>query len=117
MCLFFMGYDSYQIQKEKEFENICMRCGNCCGVQDDPCIHLIQEAEGKYFCDIYVSRGGTQKTRSGRFFECVSIRTILNQEWPGHWKCAYKKQEAIFERDLEHGFIEQNSELVADSFK
>ena len=43
-------------------------------------------------CDIYVSRGGTQKTRSGRFFECVSIRTILNQEWPGHWKCAYKKQ-------------------------
>jgi len=87
-----MEYEAYQILKEKEFENICQRCGNCCGIKGkDPCMHLVRLPDGKHHCDIYESRGGIQKTRSGRFFECVSIRNILHHDWPGNWSCAYKK--------------------------
>ncbi|MFH1063019.1 MAG: hypothetical protein V1747_09090 [Candidatus Omnitrophota bacterium] len=85
-----MEYQTYQIQKEKEFEAACHRCGNCCGAQDDPCIHLITQPQEKHYCDIYDSRGGVQKTRSGKFFECVSIRDILHGDWLGNWNCAYK---------------------------
>ena len=73
-----MDYEIYQINKEKEFEGLCLRCGNCCGAQSDPCSHLILQADGKYLCDIYPSRGGMQKTHSGNFFECVALRTILH---------------------------------------
>lgn len=90
-----MEYYTYQIQKEKEFEAACRRCGNCCGAQDDPCMHLVKHLEGDYFCDIYDSRGGVQKTRLGKFFECVSIRDILHKDWLGNWNCAYKKQVNI----------------------
>jgi uncharacterized cysteine cluster protein YcgN (CxxCxxCC family) len=87
-----MEYQTYQIQKEKEFEDACQRCGNCCGAQDDPCIHLIIQPKGKYYCDIYDSRGGVQKTLEGKFFECVSIRDILHGDWLGNWNCAYKQR-------------------------
>ena len=100
-----MDYEIYQLNREKEFENVCLRCGNCCGVADDPCIHLILQSDGKYLCDIYESRGGMQKTRSGNFFECVSIRTILHEDWPGRWKCAYIKQRIKTQNDLEYRFI------------
>lgn len=86
-----MDYETYQAEKEKEFEEICRRCGNCCGVKDDPCIHLMRQEDGIFFCDIYDSRGGIQKTRRGDFFQCVSIRDILHADWPGNWSCAYKK--------------------------
>ena len=92
-----MDYKIYQINREKEFENACLRCGNCCGASEDACIHLISQTDGKYMCDIYDCRGGTQKTRSGKFFECVNIRTILNVDWPGRWKCAYIK--ALLQND------------------
>ena len=87
-----MDYQIYQIQKEKEFEETCLRCGNCCGAQDDACIHLLPQSDGRYICDIYDSRGGTQKTSSGKFFQCVSLRDILHDQWPESWNCAYKKQ-------------------------
>jgi hypothetical protein len=90
-----MEYQIYQLKKEQEFENLCKRCGNCCGATDDPCIHLIPQSGGRYFCDIYESRGGVQKTRSGKFFECVSIRNILHNNWPGNWQCAYKNMANI----------------------
>ena len=64
-----MNYELYQINREQDFENVCLRCGNCCGAEGDACIHLIQQPDGKYLCDIYDSRGGTQKTRAGKFFE------------------------------------------------
>lgn len=96
-----MDYNIYQLHKEQEFENACLRCGNCCGADEDACIHLISQTDGKYMCDIYDSRGGTQKTRSGKFFECVNIRTILNVDWPGRWKCAYIKQQIKTQNDLE----------------
>ncbi|MCG2711385.1 MAG: hypothetical protein L6416_03565 [Candidatus Omnitrophica bacterium] len=84
-----MGYEIYQINREKEFENACLRCGNCCGAGVDACIHLIAQPDGKYRCDIYESRGGLQKTQTGKFFKCVPIRMILHVDWPGRWKCAY----------------------------
>ncbi|MBU1044641.1 MAG: hypothetical protein KJ915_09640 [Candidatus Omnitrophica bacterium] len=90
-----MEYQIYQLEKEKKFEATCLRCGNCCGAQDDPCMHLVIQPHGEYFCDIYDSRGGVQKTRSGKFFECVSIRDILHEDWSGNWNCAYKKQNNI----------------------
>ncbi|MCP4648974.1 MAG: hypothetical protein GY853_02675 [PVC group bacterium] len=87
-------YFYYQIRKEKEFEDICLRCGNCCGIQDDPCVHLVEQPEGKYLCDIYASRQqGKQKTHSGNLIKCVFIREILYKDWPGNWNCAYKKKQ------------------------
>ncbi len=100
-----MDYEIYQINREKEFENVCRRCGNCCGAGDDPCIHLILQPDGKYLCDIYESRGGMQKTRSGKFFECVSIRRILHEEWSGRWKCAYIRECLRSPHDLENRVI------------
>lgn len=97
-----MDYKIYQIQREQEFEDMCLRCGNCCGAQDDACIHLIKQSDDKYFCDIYDSRGGTQKTRSGKFFKCVSLRQILYEEWQGSWKCAYKKQNNRIPNNKRH---------------
>ncbi|MFH2137814.1 MAG: hypothetical protein ABII88_04845 [Candidatus Omnitrophota bacterium] len=85
-------YLDYQLQKEREFEDICKRCGNCCGGKDDPCIHLVPQAEGIFICDIYSSRRGTQKTRSGKEFKCVFIREILHNNWNGSWNCAYKRK-------------------------
>jgi len=87
-----MEYQTYQIFKEKEFEDICQRCGNCCGVQEDPCMHLVKKTDDTYLCDIYDSRGGMQKTHSGKFFNCVSIREILHADWPGISSCAYRKK-------------------------
>lgn len=100
--MIYMDYEIYQINKEEEFENVCLRCGNCCGLDDDPCIHLVAQPEGKYLCDIYASRGGRQKTRSGKFFECVNIRTILHSDWPGRWKCAYIQKHLKLRSDLEY---------------
>lgn len=85
-----MDYETYQILKEEEFEKICKRCGNCCGLADDPCIHLVSLPDGTFSCDIYESRGGMQKTQSGNFFQCVSIRDILHKDWPGNFSCAYR---------------------------
>jgi len=86
-----MDYREYQIQKEQEFEGRCLRCGNCCGLQDDPCVNLDKQADGRYSCNIYESRAGIQKTRSGREFKCVLIREVLHQDWPKAWNCVYRK--------------------------
>ena len=83
-------YQDYQIKKEQEFESICKRCGNCCGVKDDPCIHLVAQADGTYFCDTYESRRGKQKTKSGKEFNCIFVREILHKDWNGSGKCAYR---------------------------
>ncbi len=85
-----MDYLTYQLQKEKEFEDICQRCGNCCGLKDDPCEQLVLQDSGKYFCRVYASRQGQQKTRSGKRFQCVLVRDILHNNWPGVQKCGYR---------------------------
>lgn len=86
------AYQTYQENKLKEFENLCSRCGNCCGAAEgDPCQHLIKADDGKYFCDIYDERFGLRASKSGREFMCVPIRQILFKSWSGSWRCAYKK--------------------------
>ncbi|MFC1703828.1 hypothetical protein ACFL1E_03465 [Candidatus Omnitrophota bacterium] len=87
-----LEYQSYLEQKSKEQETLCKRCGVCCGaIEADPCQHLIRSDDGLYSCAIYDCRFGLQKTKSGREFLCVPIRSILHKPWLGSWQCSYKK--------------------------
>lgn len=86
------SYFKYQQQKLEDYENLCKRCGACCGISDkDPCINLKEEKEGRYFCKVYENRLGIQRSISGREFICVSIRAILHKSWSGSFNCVYKK--------------------------
>lgn len=88
-----LRYAALQQSQEQLWEAKCNRCGACCGVAEgDPCEHLNQDADGKYFCQIYERRFGLHKTVSGREFRCVPIRLILNQSWPGDHLCVYKQK-------------------------
>ncbi|OGX07036.1 MAG: hypothetical protein A2Z88_03005 [Omnitrophica WOR_2 bacterium GWA2_47_8] len=80
--------------KEKEWENLCTRCGACCGALDDPCENLRKNENGKYFCAVYDRRFGTWKTVSGKELNCIPIREklALNHSWPGDEHCGYKKR-------------------------
>lgn len=78
---------------QNEFEDICIRCGACCGVYDgDPCIHLHRDENWQYYCDQYEDRLGMQRTISGREIECISILEMLDDEWIGDHLCGYKKK-------------------------
>lgn len=84
------SYEEHLHAKGEEFESICIRCGRCCGLEEDPCNNLIKNPDGTYFCTEYSSRLGPQKTISNKPFNCVSIRDrIKNGSLP--IKCAYKK--------------------------
>jgi len=46
-----------------EFEELCIRCGGCCGSFDgDPCEHLRRDDEGTTYCVIYKNRLGWHHT-------------------------------------------------------
>ena len=85
------SYSEYMAVKERQFEDICKRCGQCCGSGDDPCVNLKRSANGLFYCADYSNRLGPQKTVSGHAFNCVPIREhILNGTLrPG---CAYAKK-------------------------
>lgn len=84
--------EEYFEQKEKEIEDICHRCGACCGAyDDDACSHLQQDDDGLFYCDDYENRLGFQKTVNGTDFKCVYIQEIVNESWVGDHLCAYKK--------------------------
>ena len=85
-------YGQWQNQQLMEWESLCKCCGACCGMVDgDPCEHLAELVDRKYTCQIYESRFGLHKIRSGRPFKCVPIRDILHESWLGNHACAYKK--------------------------
>lgn len=85
-------YQRLQAQQLKDWENLCSRCGACCGVVDgDPCEHLRAHQKGMYYCSIYENRFGEHQTVSGKKFVCVPIRNILHKSWPGDGCCGYKK--------------------------
>jgi hypothetical protein len=71
-------YTLHTALKEREFEDLCKRCGACCGAQDDPCSNLVEQ-DGTYFCRAYTGRLGPQRTVSGKEFNCVPIRTHIAQ--------------------------------------
>jgi len=82
----------YLENKEKEWENLCIRCGACCGAYDDPCQHLKKDSKGKYYCEIYSQRLGVRKTVSGELFQCVMINEIIDTYWKNDYLCVYKKK-------------------------
>lgn len=83
-------YNKNKYKKYQEHEALCKRCGACCGVkEEDPCEHLNKDANSVYFCDIYESRFGLRKTRSGEPVMCVPIRNMLDKSWWGRSGCAY----------------------------
>ena len=84
-------YIQYFEKKQQEWEDLCIRCGACCGAYEDPCEHLSQNSEG-YYCPIYKDRLGLRKTVSGVEFYCVPLKDILDESWPGSYRCVYKKK-------------------------
>ena len=83
------SYQVYMKNKEEEYESLCKRCGRCCGVLNDPCVHLKKDEEDKFFCEIYDHRLGEHKTQSGNTFQCVPVRKILHKDWVGKENCVY----------------------------
>lgn len=85
-------YLEWTRNRQQQWENLCNRCGTCCGIgENDPCEHLFPKEMDVYECRIYENRFGTHKTISGREFECVPLRSILHKNWAGDHLCAYKK--------------------------
>ncbi len=86
------AYARLQAKQKDRWENICRRCGACCGVVDgDPCENLVQIKDRVYICKDYENRLGEHRTRSGQVMKCVNIRDILHKSWPGADKCAYRR--------------------------
>ena len=84
-------FASYLQEKEEQWENLCIRCGGCCGAFDDPCKHLKRDDKGLCHCEIYEERLGTKETVGGEKFDCVPIKEIINNHWPNDHFCVYKK--------------------------
>jgi uncharacterized cysteine cluster protein YcgN (CxxCxxCC family) len=91
-----MSYDeeSYkQLQEEQEaaWEALCSNCGACCGaLGDDPCENVYHDGK-RFLCRVYDNRFGLRKTINGVEFNCVPLRYIIHQSWPGDQNCSYKK--------------------------
>jgi len=84
-------YIQWQKKKEADWEDLCRRCGACCGVAEgNPCEHVMLMEDGRYGCQIYENRFGEHKTTSGKICKCVPIREILHQSWIGDRCCGYK---------------------------
>lgn len=86
------NYHHWQEDQEKKWEALCTQCGACCGsVEGDPCEYLFQNPDGKYFCGIYDNRFGYHQSISGKELQCVPVRNILHESWPGDNHCGYKR--------------------------
>jgi len=85
-------YDERNAEKTDEFESLCTHCGACCGADDgDPCLNLsVDTKTGLSHCKEYDHRLGTQKTVSGKYFECVPILENIKRG-SYHAKCAYRQ--------------------------
>lgn len=89
------AYTTYQEKKFEEYEALCKRCGDCCGAHgSDPCEHLLLN-NGAYSCDIYQTRYGVRRTRSGLTFMCVPIRDVINKSWHARPGCGYLKNGCV----------------------
>ena len=75
------SYTQYIQKKEREHESLCKRCGICCGILNDPCIHLKKDSSKQFFCEIYFKRIGHHSSKEGNTFRCVPIRNILHENW------------------------------------
>ncbi|MFA5145329.1 MAG: hypothetical protein WC723_04935 [Candidatus Omnitrophota bacterium] len=83
-------YSQKQKEEEEKYEARCKRCGSCCGAASgDVCTRLSKDDAGRYYCTVYDTRIGQQKTISGVEFSCVPIR-YLRDKLPFK-DCAYYK--------------------------
>lgn len=85
-------YQRYHQEAERAWEDLCRRCGACCGAFEDPCLLLRRNSDGTCACADYQHRFGPQRTAGGKEFICVPIRQILQQHWHSDHLCAYKKE-------------------------
>jgi len=84
-------YLQRQDKQLEEYESRCRRCGECCGSNgDDPCANLTRDKNDNYNCVAYANRLGSQRTVSGKEFNCVLIRDIVKFDLP-YSKCPYVK--------------------------
>ena len=90
-----LRYQLYSEKVVKDYEALCKRCGACCGVfENDPCVKLLKEEDGRYRCSDYANRFGMQKTVLGNEFKCVPLRRIRPGSWFGSWQCGYKRKDS-----------------------
>ncbi|MFA6321106.1 MAG: hypothetical protein WCY36_04535 [Candidatus Omnitrophota bacterium] len=87
-------YKQKQDDWQREFESLCLRCGKCCGIDQDPCSNLAKSPDGRYTCKVYGQRLGTQRTVSGRTFTCVPITEVLKKGMPNQ-ACGYLRKLCI----------------------
>ena len=84
--------DALYLRKQDEwakaFEALCLRCGECCGIKNDPCSNLAMTQDGKCICNVYDKRIGSQKTISGKAFTCVPIGEVIKKGQPNR-SCGY----------------------------
>lgn len=85
------SYEAYFEERRKQWENMCRRCGGCCGAYDDPCQHLKRNVQGLFYCEIYDRRFGERRSVGGEKFDCVPVREILHSHWKNDHLCAYKR--------------------------
>jgi|TARA_B100000315_G_C14480733_1_gene542775 hypothetical protein len=78
-------------QKDKEWEDLCIRCGGCCGSFDDPCLHLRKDRDNRTYCEIYANRLGLRKTVKGEEFKCVPVKQIIYTYWKNDRLCRCKQ--------------------------
>ncbi|MBN1521901.1 MAG: hypothetical protein JW928_05145 [Candidatus Aureabacteria bacterium] len=74
--------------QEKNYESLCLQCGICCGILNDPCIHLKKDGQLTR-CEVYSDRFREHTTVSGKTLRCIPIRNILHEDWLGKDRCAY----------------------------
>jgi uncharacterized cysteine cluster protein YcgN (CxxCxxCC family) len=85
------AYETTQKRLEAWYESLCRRCGKCCGAGEvDPCANLHEAEDGTFVCAVYETRLGKQKTVSGREFNCVLVREVLQHDG-ALLDCAYRK--------------------------
>lgn len=85
------NYQAHLKKRSQQWEELCIRCGGCCGAYDDPCRHLKKDKELNFYCSIYDRRLGARKTVANDDFDCVFVKEILNTYWPNDHLCIYKK--------------------------
>ena len=83
-------YQKYLYIKEQEFENLCIKCGICCGITEDPCSKLAKNKDETYYCTNYENRLGPQYTIGSNSFNCITIKEIFKKHH-GFIKCGYYK--------------------------
>lgn len=79
-------------EKKQTLEDICLRCGKCCGSCDgDPCIFLEKTDDGHYFCGTYETRLGPQRTVNGYAFNCIPIEKAIRESDSVPATCPYRQ--------------------------